>query len=153
MTYAKRLTILAMTGALALCALQPSADARRRLTDEEVTQRTVDSLNTSFNRSRPRIINFGESAVARINLLQERNSRQTVIDRAATTARRSIERTHLAGNRSLESLAMKGVRDLTRRNAGTNLIEDVNAVKLNGLTGLQTVADECYTAINSALAD
>ncbi len=153
MTNAKRMTLIGAAVLTALTAFQPSADARRRLTDEEVAQRAIDSLNTSFSRSRAKIINFGETAVARINQLQSRQSRQTVIDRTATTARRNIEKTHTAGNRSLESLALKGVRELNKRNAAMNLTDDINDAKANGLTGLQGTADECYTAINTALAD
>lgn len=154
MTISKRMCLGLAACAVVLALFQPAAtQARARPTDEQVAQRTIDNLNNSFSRSRPRIINFGETAVARINLLQSREARQNVIDRTAVTARRNIAKTHTAGNRSLESLAMKGVRDLTRRNAGMNLIDDVNNAKSNGLTGLQSAADECYTAIDTALAD
>lgn len=153
MTNAKRMTLIGAAVVMAVAAFQPTADARGRLTDEEFAQRAIVSLNNSFNRTRPRIINFGETAVARINQLQAQDARQSVIDRTATTARRNIERTHTTGNRSLESLAMKGVRELTRRNAGMNLVDDVNGAKENGLAGLQAAAEECYTAINNALAD
>lgn len=153
MSIVKRFTVLAFVACLLALAFQPVADGARRLTDEQVAQQCIDRMNASFNRSRPKIISFGEGAVAKINQQQARNTREATVLRTATTARNNIAKTQLSGNKALESEAMKSVRELNKRNASSHLVDQINAAKSTGLSGLQMVADDCYAAINTALAD
>jgi type II secretory pathway pseudopilin PulG len=149
----KRITVLSFVACLLVLAFQPSVDGARRLSDDEVCQQCIDRMNAAFNRTRPRIIAFGEGAVAKINQQQARNTRPATVQKTATTARNNIAKTQLSGNKTLESEAMKSVRELNRRNASSHLIDQINTVKSTGLSGLQMAADDCYAAINTALED
>jgi hypothetical protein len=153
MTAAKRLSLLSLLACLMMLALQPAADAARRLSDEEVSAKCVTNMTTLFNKNRTKIIGFGEGAVVKINALQARSTSAATITKAANTARVNIAKALTAANKALEAEALRGVRELNKRNASSNLIDDINRSKNERLTALQGVADECYAAINTALAD
>jgi hypothetical protein len=153
MITAKRLSLISLLACLMILALQPVADAARRLSDEEVSARCVTTMTTLFNKNRTKIIGFGEGAVVKINALQARNTSAATITKTANTARANIAKTLTAANKALEAEALKGVRELNKRNASSNLFDDINRSKSERLAALQAVADECYAAINTALAD
>lgn len=153
MTTTKRVTVFSVVACLAALAFQPGAEAGRRLTDDEVAQRCIDTMNTGTARNRTKIIGFGSGAVSRINALQARGTPERTILKTADVARRNIAKTHTTANKQLEAAALKGVRELNKRQASSHLAAETNEAKDANLGLLQTVADDCYAAIDGALAD
>lgn len=152
MTRAIRTSLLFVLAA-ALLALQPTADAARRQTDEEVAQAAVTKIETAFNKSKTKIISIGEGTVASINRLQARNTTPSKVTAAAVKAKRDIAKQLVSGQKTLNSEAMKGVKALDKRNAPLFLREQINETKSTRSTELETVALDCYNAIDGALAD
>lgn len=153
MTTVNRAAVLFVVACVAALAFQPGAEAGRRLTDDEVAQRCIDTMNTGAAKNRTKIIGFGSGAVTRINALQARGTSERTILKTADTARRNIAKTHAAASKQLEAAALKGVRELNKRQASSHLAAETNQAKDQNLAQVQTVADDCYAAIDGALAD
>jgi len=153
MTTANRVSILSIVACFAALAFQPGAEAGRRLTDDEVAQRCIDTMNTGAAKNRTKIVGFGSGAVTRINALQARGTAERTILKTADTARKNIAKTLTSANKQLEAAALKGVRELNKRRASSHLAAETNEAKDQSVGQLQTVADDCYAAIDGALAD